>query len=205
MIAASSKPIHYSLFDLSMPFPKHLLFGCLVMLVCFGPMSSTPQEPSPVRTNKTPRSLADYQPRTLAAIAQQGWVSKLESDPFDLDNTLSDTLILQANVLPSKVQVIFDGEQRPLESLKKDILDHWTRRYAGNPLGYTEVYQTEIRVFEGDRPYWLAFRTQDIETIRANITPNSVVELYVIGLGGAKSAEADTWEWLYLVVPTPTN
>ncbi|MDG2990741.1 hypothetical protein L3556_07325 [Candidatus Synechococcus calcipolaris G9] len=167
------------------------------------PMASPSQDRSPGGGNKTPRSLADYQPRTLAAIAQAGLASKLGTDP--LGDILGDALIIQANVLPSRVQVIYDGEARPLEGLKKDVLDHWTRRYAGNPLGYTESYQVEVRVFENDRPYWVAVRTQDIQSLQARVSQDRTVELYVIGLGGAKSTEGDSWEWLYLVVPTPTD
>lgn len=171
---------------------------------CLLPMASPSQDRSPGGGNKTPRILADYQPRTLEAIAQAGLASKLGDDPLQGDQ-LGDTLVIQANVLPSRVQVIYDGDVRPLEGLKKDVLDHWTRRYAGNPLGYTQAYQTEIRVFENDRPYWVAVRPQDLQAIENSLSPNRAVELYVIGLGGAKPTAADGWEWLYLVVPTPTD
>jgi hypothetical protein len=113
---------------------------------------------------KKPRTIADYQPRTLrelstlvpetfrAALAARG-----EEGNKDL------RVIVHGELFPSRVKVVYSGTKRPLLQNKRNLITRWANQFAGMPEFYTEPYQTELLFTEGDENYWLAVRKDLLE------------------------------------------
>jgi hypothetical protein len=89
---------------------------------------------------KKPRTLDDYKLRTLKQVATAG------SDAESRGNK-EDTMIVHADILPSRVRATYTGSARPLLQIKKEVLRQWARLYAGYPEGYTEPYDTEVWIY----------------------------------------------------------
>jgi hypothetical protein len=110
--------------------PVH--FVLLAVLVCssfaFGQDASQ-------AGNKKPRSLDDYQPRTLKEIVA------MKPDPKDLRDK-QDRLVVTADDLPSRVRVTYTGSTRLIPQFKKEAVRQWARLYAGSIEHYTEPYQS---------------------------------------------------------------
>ena len=115
---------------------KHcsLQFVFLTFLLC-GSLASA-QDASQVG-NKKPRSLDDYQPRTLKEIAA------VKPDAKDL-RYKQDRLLVTADILPSRVLVTYTGTTRSIPQFKKEAIRQWARLYAGSIEHYTEPYQSEM-------------------------------------------------------------
>src|SRR6266550_847893 len=65
--------------------------------------------------SKKPRSLEDYQPRTLKEIAA------MKPDPKDLRDK-QDRLVVTADILPSRVLVTYTGSTRLIPQFKKEAI-----------------------------------------------------------------------------------
>jgi hypothetical protein len=163
-----------------------LLHVFLMLLLCtnlaFGQNASQPG-------NKKPRSLDDYQPRTLKEIAA------MKADPKDLRDK-QQRLVVTADVLPSMVQVTYTGTTRLMPPLKKESIHQWARLYAGSMEHYTEPYQTEMLFLEGGKPYWLAVQ-KNSALAKRELRKGQALNLYLIRLGA--SIVGDKYDWTLLV------
>jgi hypothetical protein len=158
----------------------------LMLLLCgnlaFGQDASQPG-------NKKPRSLDDYQPRTLKEIAA------MKADPKDLRDK-QERLIVTAGVLPSMVQVTYTGTTRLMPQLKKESIRQWARLYAGSMEHYTEPYQTEMLFLEDGKPYWLAVQ-KNSALAKRELRKGQALNLYLIRLGA--SIVGDKYDWTLLI------
>lgn len=139
---------------------------------------------------KKARTPDDYKPRTLKEVAAKG------SDAESRGNK-EETLIVHADILPSRVRVTYTGSARPLPQTKKEVLRQWARLYAGSPEFYTRPYETEMLFTEDGAEYWLAVRKESLPRLERELKKGEAVDLYLIRVGAAKAPGG--WESMLLV------
>lgn len=135
---------------------------------------------------KKARTSDDYKPRTLKELGAEG------PDAKRLGNK-EETMIVHADILPSRVRATYTGTARPLPEIKKEVLRQWARLYAGFPEGYTKPYETEMLFTEDGVEYWLAVKKDARE-----LKKGEAVNLYLIRVGAAKASDGE-WESTLLV------
>jgi hypothetical protein len=139
---------------------------------------------------KKPRSLEDYTPRSLKAIAA------MKPDPDSLRDK-QDGLVVTADDLPSRVRVTYGGATRPIPQSKKEIIRQWARLYAGSIESYTETYQSEMLFGEDGVTFWLAIPKDSLLFSKQSFKKDETLDLYLIRFGavivGAK------YDWTLLV------
>ena len=136
------------------------------------------------QTEKKPRTVADYQPRTLqelttllpepsrAALAERG-----------ISGNKDMRLIVHGALFPSRVKVVYSGTQRPLLADKRNLIVGWANQFAGMPEFYTVPYQTELLFTEGGENYWLAVHK---DLLANEWKQGETLELCVIKLGNVR-------------------
>jgi hypothetical protein len=137
---------------------------------------------------KKPRTVADYQPRSLqglttllpetarAALAERG-----------IQGNKDMRLIVHGELFPSRVTVVYSGTNRPLLQDKRNVIIGWANKFAGTPEFYTVPYQTELLFTEGGENYWLAVHK---ELLDQDWKQGESLELCVIKLGNVRIADA---------------
>ena len=137
---------------------------------------------------KKPRTIADYQPRTLreltnlvpetfrAALAERG-----------AEGNKDLKIIVHGELFPSRVKVVYSGTKRPLIQDKRNLIVSWANQFAGVPEFYTAPYQTELLFTEGDQSYWLAVRK---ELLEHEWKQGEALELCIIKLGNTRVGDA---------------
>jgi len=133
---------------------------------------------------KKPRELADYAPRTLRELASA--VDKAEG-----------AQVIQGDIVPSRVKVIYEGTSRPVDQGKKDVIKTWANRFGGNPDFYIAPYQNETVFSEGEQQYWLVVRKEFVARFEKELQKGDALELLLIKLGSVRNG--DTWEPVLLV------
>jgi len=133
---------------------------------------------------KKPRTIADYQPRTLrqltnllpetsrAALAKRG-----------IEGNKDMKQIVHGELFPSRVKVVYSGTQRPLLEDKRNLIISWANQFAGMPEFYTVPYQTELLFTEGVEKYWLAVHK---DLLAQDWKQGEALELCVIKLGNVR-------------------
>ena len=139
--------------------------------------------------SKKPRSLDDYQPRTLKGIAAT------KPDPKDLRDK-QDRLVVTGDILPSRVRVTYTGSTRLIPQFKKEAIRQWARLYAGSIEHYTEPYQSEMLFMEGGVGYWLAVQ-KNSRLSKKELRKGEALNLYLIRVGAA--IVGDKFDWTLLV------
>lgn len=139
---------------------------------------------------KKPRLWSDYAPRTLKQIARQGAHAERRSNK-------QETMLIQADLLPSRVRVTYQEATRPLTPLKREVLRQWAQRYAGFPESYTKPYLTEVQFTEDGTEYWLAVRKEILPRLQQALQKGEIVDLHLIRVGEAR--ESKLWELVMLV------
>src|SRR5712692_4294302 len=112
--------------SIGLVFLSFLLFGSLALAQDAGQAGP-----------KKPRTLDDYQPRTLKEIVA------MKPDPQDLRDK-QDRLVVTGDILASVIQVTYTGSSRSIPQFKKEAIRQWARLYAGSMEHYTEPYQDEM-------------------------------------------------------------
>lgn len=170
---------------------KHKLSHVVLMLMLLLSVGITADgQSSSMPGNKKPRTLDDYQPRTLKEIVSTGLAAGGQHDK-------ANGVILHGNILPSRVRATYAGSSRPLPRNKKDVLVKWAQRFAGDPAHYTVPYDTEMLFIEDGKKHWLAVRKNFATQTGKELKKGEAVYLYLIRLGGVRTG--DGWEWLMLV------
>jgi hypothetical protein len=122
-------------------------------------------------------------------------VAAQESGAESLGNK-EETMIVHADILPSRVRVIYTGSARPLPQIKQEVLRQWARLYAGFPEGYTKPYETEMLFIEDGREHWLAVKKESLPRLKRELKQGDAVDLYLIRVGAAKAS--GEWELMLL-------
>lgn len=139
---------------------------------------------------KKARTVDDYKARTLKEVTTKG------SDAESKGNK-EETMIVNGDILPSRVRVIYTGSARPLPQIKKEVLRQFALRYAGFPEFYTVPYETEILFVENGAKYWLAVKKEPLRHLEQELKQGEEVDLFLIRVGTARIA--DEWESMLLV------
>jgi hypothetical protein len=125
---------------------------CLLLL-----LSITGATLTHAQGEKKPRTIADYQPRTLQELTNllpEAFRRTLAERGVEGNKDLK--LIVHGEMFPSRVKAVYSGEKRPLPEDKRAVVSGWANKFAGMPEFYTVPYQTELLFTEGDKSYWLA-------------------------------------------------
>lgn len=138
---------------------------------------------------KKPRTLDDYQPRTLKDIFA------MKPGPTDLHDK-QDRPVVTADELPSRVRATYMGSTRLIPQFKKEAIRQWARLYAGSIEHYTEPYQSEMLFREGGVGYWLAVQ-ENSPLSKQELRKGEALNLYLIRLGA--SIVGDKYDWTLLV------
>lgn len=153
---------------------------CLFMLL----LSITGATLTYAQGEKKPRTIADYQPRTLqeltnllpeqsrAALAERG-----------IEGNKDLRLIVHGELFPSRVKTVYSGTQRPLVEDKRNLITSWANKFAGMPEFYTVPYQTELLFTEGDKSYWLVVHR---DLLAQDWKQGEALELCVIKFGNVR-------------------
>ena len=147
---------------------------------------------------KKPRTEEDYYPRSLHDL------SALQPPPFaqalkERDNK-DLAVIVHGDLLPSRVNVVYEGTTRPLNEKKKPVILSWANKFAGAPEFYTTPYQTEMLFTENGENYWLAVRTESLPKFEQELKKGEAVELFLIKMGSVRIERTDEkWEPVLLV------
>jgi len=151
---------------------------CLFMLLIAGATLTYAQG------EKKPRTIADYQPRTLQEL------TNLLPEPFraelaarGVEGNKDLKLIVHGELFPSRVKVVYSGTQRPLVEDKRNLIISWANQFAGMPEFYTVPYQTELLFTEGVEKYWLAVHK---DLLARDWKQGEGLELCVIKLGNVR-------------------
>lgn len=134
--------------------------------------------------DKKPRTIADYQPRTLrelASLLPETFRTALAERGVEGNKDLNH--IVHGELFPSRVKVVYSGKKRTLLDSKREVIAAWANRFAGMPEFYTAPYQTELLFTEGDLIYWLAVRK---ELLAHEWKQGDALELCAIKLGNIK-------------------
>jgi len=167
---------------------KHLFLALLVLtLVAYSTSAFAQAQIQP--GNKKPRTLEDYQPRTLKQL------SAMEPDAEDVRD-MSGRLVVTRDILPSMVKVTYTGTTRSIPQTKKETIRQWARLYAGSVEHYTEPYQSEMLFIEKGKRYWLAIQ-KDSGLLKQQFKNGATINLYLIRMGATVSNKE--YDWTFLV------
>ena len=136
---------------------------------------------------KKPRTVADYEPRTLQEL------STLLPETFrvalaerGVEGNKDMKLIVHGQLFPSRVKAVYGGTRRPLPEDKRNVIIGWANKFAGMPEFYTVPYQTELLFTEGSEKYWLAVHNDLLAT---EWKQGESLDLCVIKLGNVRIGE----------------
>jgi len=139
---------------------------------------------------KKARREEDYKARTLREVTTKG------SD-VELKGNKEETMIVNGDILPSRVRVIYTGSARALPQVKKEVLRQFALRYAGFPEFYTVPYEREVLFVENGAKFWLAVKKEPLRQLEKELKQGEKVDLFLIRVGAAKTS--DEWESMLLV------
>ena len=133
---------------------------------------------------KRPRVPEDYLPRTLQqlSVLQPAYMAK-EASAKDV------VTVVHADLLPTRVTVLYSGEKRPLHERKKNVIVSWANRFAGAPEFYIEPYDTEMLFTENGESYWLAVRKEFVTQFEQELKTGDMLELFLIKMGNTRIDE----------------
>ena len=153
---------------------------CLLMLL----LSITGATLTFAQGEKKPRTVADYQPRTLREL------STLLPDAFraalaerGVEGNKDMKQIVHGALFPSRVKVVYSGTKRPIVEDKRNLIISWANQFAGAPEFYTKPYQTELLFTEDNQNYWLAVHN---DLLAQDWKQGEALELCVIKFGNVR-------------------
>ena len=162
---------------------RSLMKLCLFMLL----LSITGATLAYAQGEKKPRTVADYQPRTLREL------STLLPDTFrtalaerGVQGNKDMKQIVHGALFPSRVKVVYSGTTRPLLEDKRSVIIAWANQFAGAPEFYTKPYQTELLFTEDNQNYWLAVHK---DLLSQEWKQGETLELCVIKFGNVRTGD----------------
>ncbi|HLL74271.1 MAG TPA: hypothetical protein VK421_03330 [Pyrinomonadaceae bacterium] len=164
---------------------RAVLLAALLFGVClaYGQDASGPRP-------KRARTPEDYKPRTLKEVSAEGPGAESRGNK-------EETMLVEGDILPSRVRVKYAGSSRRLPPIKREVLRQWARLYAGSPEGYTKPYETEVLFTEDGAEHWLAVKREALPRFERELKRGGEVDLYLIRLGAAKAS--GKWEPVLLI------
>ena len=133
---------------------------------------------------KKPRTIADYQPRTLqelTTLLPETFRTALAERGVQGNKDMKQ--IVHGQLFPSRVKVVYSGTKRSLLEDKRNVIVSWANQFAGMPEFYTVPYQTELLFTEGAENYWLAVHK---DLLAEDWKKGEALDLCVIKLGNVR-------------------
>jgi hypothetical protein len=164
---------------------------CLFMLL----LSITGATLTYAQGEKKPRTIADYQPRTLqelTTLLPENFRAALAARGVEGNKDMKQ--IVHGELFPSRVKVVYSGTKRPIIEDKRNVIISWANQFAGMPEFYTVPYQTELLFTEGAEKYWLAVHK---DLLAQDWKQGEASELCVIKFGNVRIG--DVFEPVLLV------
>jgi hypothetical protein len=153
---------------------------CLFMLL----LSITGATLTYAQGEKKPRTIADYQPRSLQELTNllpENFRAALAARGVEGNKDMKQ--IVHGELFPSRVKVVYSGTKRPLVADKRNLILSWANQFAGSVEFYTVPYQTELLFTEGDKSYWLAVHK---DLLAHDWKQGEALELCVIKFGNVR-------------------
>ncbi|HWO88812.1 MAG TPA: hypothetical protein VNL98_06655 [Gemmatimonadales bacterium] len=106
---------------------------------------------------------------------------------------MADTLggLISFTQYPTRAQVTFTGERRPLTALHARMLEMYG---SMNQQSLRRLYNWELRFRERDSHYWLPVQDNMVQAINSEVSPGDSLMVFVVLIGA--DVRPDTTEWL---------
>lgn len=105
----------------------------------------------------------DFKPRSLKEII------KIDAKEIR-DSAREARLIAHADVLLSVVRVSYTGKGRPISTIKKDLLNTWTKTFTGSSEAYSAKYENDFLFTEDGIDYWLPVQKKVSSISKRNLS-----------------------------------
>lgn len=104
--------------------------------------------------------------------------------------------VLSADDFPTRAQLRFMGEVRPIPPLKRRFLVDWLR-FIGKDTATAQLYSREILFREDTTEHWLPVQDGMPEWLRENVRVGEDTEAFVMFLGALRIK--GKLEWIFVV------
>ena len=133
---------------------------------------------------KRPRTVEDYKPRTLRELKDL-LPPAFAADEQVKNNYQSLAIIVHGDLLPSRVQAVYQGPTRQLNERRQSLIAQWAKERAGS-LEFYKSYDTEALFTADGEDYWLAVRKESLPQIEQELKQGDAVELFLIKMGNIR-------------------
>src|SRR5574341_422891 len=112
---------------------------------------------------------------------------------LDSARPMADSLggVIATSQYPTRAQVTFTGEERPLTELHARMFETYG---SMNHQSLRPLYHLELRFQEGDRFYWLPVQDNMAQAIKSEVNAGDSLMVFVVLIGG--DVRPDTTDWL---------
>jgi hypothetical protein len=159
---------------------KTRLFLFVLLLIAIAPTLVVYGQAGP----KKPRTIEDYRPISLRELSELQPVGVLREPSWK-----DSRVIVQKEIFPSRVKVVYEGTKRPLLDTKKYVIEDWANHYAGAPEFYTVPYDIEMMFVENGESHWLVVRKEFVAQFQQEFKKGDAIELFLIKLGSARDED----------------
>jgi hypothetical protein len=106
---------------------------------------------------------------------------------------MADTLggVIAIEQYPTRAQVTFAGERRPLTALHSRMLETYGRM---NNQSLRPLYNWELMFGERDQAYWVPVQDNMVQAIASEVGSGDSLMVFVVLIGG--DVRPDTTDWL---------
>jgi hypothetical protein len=133
---------------------------------------------------------ARYKPGTIAAVIEQH-DSTIRADHI----SKHPGLIVSGHDFPTLARVIYQGDSRPLDSKRLEVLREWGMTFLRDT-AIVQDFHREYLFQEGKRRIWLPVQDSVASYFTRELQPGQVVSLYVIWAGAYYAGKDITWTFL---------
>ena len=112
---------------------------------------------------------------------------------LDSAKPMADTLggVIALKQFPTRAQVVFTGERRPLTRLHERMLETYGRMAHQN---LARLYHWEMRFREQGNRYWLPVQDNMVQAVDSEVHAGDSLMVFVVLIGG--DVHPDTTDWL---------
>lgn len=175
-----------------MRWPPLSLLGLVVALAF--PVSLSAQlglRPTPGEVRAKATNWDRYVPRTLQSILDEH-----SGLPARQAATGDSVLGLSADAYPTRAELTYTGEERPLSPARRALITGWLHAMGGRDTAIAQRYGAELRFREGERTYWIPVQDAMLPWVHEHLQPGDSATVFVLWMG-ALTAHGRT-EWLFL-------
>lgn len=134
----------------------------------------------------------DYIPRTLQSIIEAH--RDVLSQPTRAGSNPDKQVALSADSFPSKVNLIFTGQSRPLSDAHAKLLENWSKMLRIND-DLTAAFGTEMLFKEGAQEFWMPVQGSLVNDMSTEVKAGRSFTAYVVWVGAVKAN--NQWDWVF--------